>query len=838
MARPTTLFRSASSFALLTGLFAAGVSMPAAFALAQDAPAAASAKKAPVTEQEVIVTATKRKQKAQDVALDLTVLGAAQLKNLPQIKQTNDVIQFIPNAQGASSEGKARPRYFVRGLGTNNVNFNAINPLGTYYDDVYIANVYNQALPLYDLDHIEALEGPQGTLWGKNANAGAINFISKAPTFKNDAYVTLGGGSFGEFRAEGAVGGALIPGKLAGRLSFYHDGDDGWQHNKWNGQDYGSENETAVRQQFLVTPTDDLSVLLNVHLRNYDGANRGVGFINDPLDGFTGAAFTPYYKGVRQPATAYDEVNVAGPNSTHINEKGASAKVTWDPGKFTVTSITAYEGNVYDVLTGATGGVPVSGIAAPPGALNAALTQFWGPATPGATPTSLSTQNTNYWQFSQELRIASPERNRFTWLAGLYGFAEGQSSTTWTGVFAPNVNLIGTAAAGGAGAGAFGQSPVSPQLAFFPWNQDTHSYAGFANLGYKITSRLKISGGVRWTTEHTAIDSSFADIGGATQAAVNANPALVNRINPSNYTTVATTSVASFSDAQTQRNWTYDFTPEFKITDNVKTYFRYARGALPGNFSFQPYVVPNGFGGNASLFTAKPLRLKSEELDAFEIGLKTQWFDKRLTANGTVFHYDYNNAATNVPTAVPGLAVPAVLFINAGGESVDGADIALDAKITPRLHIGGNAGLLRAVYNSDAINKADGIAGQNVPRSPRLTTSLYASYNQDLPFGGNLIYAGDVNFRSKFYFYPTATTQSAKNAAGFVDQQTQTAYALVNTSLTWYPTDKSQTSLQFSVLNLFDQHYTILKLQNGYGANAVYNGQPRSFFVSVTSKFF
>jgi iron complex outermembrane receptor protein len=783
--------------------------------------------------QEIVVTAQKRSEKAQNVPIALTVIGKGELQERPQIKSTQDIILFIPSAQGPTTEGHSRPRYFVRGIGTNNINFNAISPLGTYYDDIYISNVYDQALPLYDLDHVEALSGPQGTLWGKNANAGAINFISKAPSFAKEpeGYATLGGGSFGEIRAEGALSGALVDDKVAGRLSFFHDSSDGWQHNLYDGRQYGGGSDDAGRAQLLVQPSDDLSALVNFHFRRYNGDGRAAGFINDPLDGFNRNTFTPYYKGVRQPATAYDQVNVAGPNGDHIDEKGGAVKVNWDQPDFSVTSISGYERNDRDSNTGATGGVAVPGIVAPPAALNPALVQFWGPAPQNSIPSSAVTTNTSFWQVSEELRIASPTNQRFTWLAGLYGFWEQQNTITQTAVLAPNVGAIGTAAA--ATSGAFGQTPASPQLSIFPWKQNTFSYAGFGNIGYEVTDDLKISTGVRWSAEHTSINSSFSDLPGANQAALNANPALLNVINLSNYTNVATRQVAAFGDSQTHRAWTYDFSPEYRITNDIHVYFRYAHGVLPANYSFQPLLNAAG----QSLGTFKPLQLHQETLDAYEIGLKTQWFEHRLTLNGSLFHYDYDNAAINVPTVVPGLTVPAVLFRNAGGEVVDGGDLSFNARVTPQLNVGGNVGLLRTVYLDDAVNKSAGVVGQQAPRSPHLTLSAYASYDQSLGDFGNLVFAADTNFKTTTYFYPTATTQSVANAAGFIDRQKQGPYTLVNANITWYPVAGGNTSFQFSVLNLLDRQYVDLTLQNGFGANAVYNGQPRSFLFQATYKF-
>jgi outer membrane protein OmpA-like peptidoglycan-associated protein len=118
-----------------------------------------------------------------------------------------------------------------------------------------------------------------------------------------------------------------------------------------------------------------------------------------------------------------------------------------------------------------------------------------------------------------------------------------------------------------------------------------------------------------------------------------------------------------------------------------------------------------------------------------------------------------------------------------------------------------------------------------------VTLAAYGSYDQTLGDYGDVVFAADTNFKTTTYFYPTATTQSVPNAAGFVDRQKQGPYALVNANITWNPVADGPYAFQFSVLNLLDRRYIDLELQNGYGANAVYNGQPRSFLFSATYKF-
>ena len=278
---------------LLTGLSV--LAIQSAFTTAQAAEAQSgvetlavvSANAAADSPTEVLVTARRREEKAQDVPIAITNLSGNFLREHEDIRLAQDVVSFAPNVNAAATDGRERPRWFIRGVGTNNTDANGVSQIGVYRDEVYIANVYAQAFPLFDQERVEVLSGPQGTLWGKNTTGGAISFISKAPGFVTNGYARATIGSNDEWGVEGAIGGALIKDKLAGRIAYYHDQDDGWYKNVYNGdvlpanaaagpdfsnaRTVGKNDETAVRGQLLYTPNNDVSILLSAHHREYKG---------------------------------------------------------------------------------------------------------------------------------------------------------------------------------------------------------------------------------------------------------------------------------------------------------------------------------------------------------------------------------------------------------------------------------------------------------------------------------------------------------------------------------------------------------------------------------------
>ncbi len=139
----------------------------------------------------------------------------------------SDITRLVPNLYGNPTGGRAaRPRWFLRGVGVNTSSL--VSPIGVYFDEVYYSNLDLHSFPLFDLERVEVLRGPQGTLWGKNTTGGAIHFISKKPTDDTDGYIKLLAGNLDQRALEAALGGALIPDTLSGRVSYLHDERGGW----------------------------------------------------------------------------------------------------------------------------------------------------------------------------------------------------------------------------------------------------------------------------------------------------------------------------------------------------------------------------------------------------------------------------------------------------------------------------------------------------------------------------------------------------------------------------------------------------------------------------------
>ena len=788
-------------------LLATGATASAAWAgdATPAAPAAPSAatgdSAAPV---EVLVTARRREEKAQDVPIAITSLGGAFLKKSDDIRLAQDVVSFAPNITAAATDGRDRPRWFIRGVGTNNTDANGVSQIGVYRDEVYIANFYAQAFPLFDQERVEVLSGPQGTLWGKNTTGGAVSYISKAPSFTTGGYAKVTTGSFGEQGYEGAITGALIPHELAGRLSYYHDQDDGWQKNLYNGdvtpaqantwstnnaRTVGANNETDVRGQLLYTPTDTLKILFSAHDRNYYGDQNPSYILPDK---YSASPTNPVYNlGYTSPSNPlpYGDIWAADVGRESVRDDGGLVRVNWDFAGLSLTEITGYEQNKLVRYANGSQVIPLDN--------------------------SVSRQQTPDRQFSDELRLASPASDRFNWIVGAYYFDEHNVSENWAG----NLNVY--------------TSPASVRSYSDTWTAThTQSSALFGSATYDLTDRFKITAGGRWNEDIKTYSQAFT-LG--TGTVTFSNPGLWW------YESSVSSPLVTNSVSSTQRTYdslTYDVTPQYKISDNAQAYFHYSYGFLSGGFDSKRIttVTPN-------VLQIDPYQ--PERIYTYELGLKTQWWDKRITSNFSAFYYDYPSIqvlvilpSTGVNTNSASVAV-GTGYANAAGW-IKGFEWTNDVRPDDHWHLRSALGLLDSKYTSYPIqsgvnypgagyvNATINPSGGVFTRAPKVTLSLGADYTQPIGRYGDIEAGLDYRYLSKQYYNPTVE---------FDQTLAQPAYGLVNGHLAWDFGTGNRYRLTLTGENLGDTKYlihAIVPTNNGVSAR---EGAPRSYLLSLSADF-
>jgi iron complex outermembrane receptor protein len=448
---------------LLTGAFTAMSIASAAYA--QDTAPAASA---PASDNgDIVVTAQRRSESLSKVPLSVAVLNGDQLRNVTSAG--GDILDLsgrIPGLYAETTTGRIFPRFYIRGLGNIDFYLGASQPVSIIQDDVVLEHVVLKSNPLFDVNQVEVLRGPQGSLFGRNTTAGIIKFDTIRPTQDFQGRVNASLGTYDTVNIDAGVGGPIVKDVLAFRVSALYQHRDNWVTNTYVGPSadgtvsprenaMGGYNERDVRAQLLFTPGDNLSVLLSGHARDYFGTatlfHRG-GLVKGSND-ITAAT--------NRNTVAYDE---AANNPQAYKTYGTSGKVAYDFGGVTLTSITALE-TTHGYSRGDTDG--------------GAATQF------GNTGFGESMGQVRHLdQFTEEARLASADTGAFKWqVGGIYFDSRDVTDFYQRGYFLTP--------------GVTGANPNN----WVRLHDVNTSWAAFGQVSYAITPALTITAGGRITND-------------------------------------------------------------------------------------------------------------------------------------------------------------------------------------------------------------------------------------------------------------------------------------------------------------------------------------------------
>ncbi len=404
--------------------------------------------------EEIVVTARKREQRSFEVPLSVSTLRG---EKFDTIRSSGMDVRFLsnrtPSLQIESSFGRIFPRFYIRGLGNTDFDLNASQPVSLLYDGVVLENALLKGFPAFDLDRVEVLRGPQGTLFGRNTPAGTVKFESARPTQNLEGYGRVSYGRFNSSNIEGAISGPIVPSVLSARLSVLAQWRDDWVDNKHTGEDdvLGGHQDLAGRLQLLWTPLPALEARFKVHARDLDGTARL--FRANILSKGEGGLVQDF---------ARDRIAHDGPNEQTLSTQGVGVEVRYDIGDFQLVSLTGFERLTNFSRGDIDGGygaafLPVSG--------------------PGEIPFPSETASgiPNLQQFSQEVRLMSPAAGRLTYQFGLYYFSE----------FVEMEDFNYDTLAGGVLDGVARQE------------QEATAAAAFAALTFQILENLELGAGLR-----------------------------------------------------------------------------------------------------------------------------------------------------------------------------------------------------------------------------------------------------------------------------------------------------------------------------------------------------
>jgi len=343
--------------------------------------------------EEIIVTAQKRAESLQDVPISITALSGDQLVKR-QVRGPEDLALSVPNMQTNNVLGDGAPIFSLRGISMSDFSLAQNGPIATYYDEVYKGNVALLGIALYDLERVEVLKGPQGTLYGKNTTGGAINLVSRAPDFSNEGHLSVGFGNYDHWQAEGA-GQLALSESVAARVAFTYDRADGWMKNKAQGApDLNALDQYGVRASLRFRPNDRFDFILRASTSMQNPWNYGVSA--NPTEVGIGGTIYPFF-GVPadfQEGIGRREVNTSDVYRRRLRTDAIAGTANWElTDSLTVTSITSWdEGTLFNREDG------------------------------DATPLALtdSTYFGRTKQVSQDLRLTSNFDRPFNFILGLY----------------------------------------------------------------------------------------------------------------------------------------------------------------------------------------------------------------------------------------------------------------------------------------------------------------------------------------------------------------------------------------------------------------------------------
>ncbi|MFC4292722.1 TonB-dependent receptor [Sphingorhabdus arenilitoris] len=690
MRRPISYFASAIAIAATLTIAPA--------VQAQDDTAAADAEGL----DEIVVTAQRRSENLQDVPLSIDVVSGDKLSAINS--GGGDIRALagrVPSLNIESSFGRTFPRFYIRGLGNTDFDLNASQPVSLVYDDVVLENPILKGFPVFDVERVEVLRGPQGTLFGRNTPAGIVKFDSATPE-KKGGYLKVGYGRFNSFNSEGAA--TIDMGdQFAVRVSGLYQRRDDWVDNIDTPDDKDLEGyrDFALRVQFLATPTENLSWRLSGQFRDYNGsarvfrANLFATGSND-LVGLGGAT------------TDFDRfvTRADGINFQRLKTYNATNNIEWDLGAVTLTSVSSYWGGRYASRGDIDGGFG---------------NQFAPSQGPGFIPFSAQTEDRvpSLRQLTQELRIASNNDGGLGYQAGFFYFDEKLRIETLD----------------------YGSPQDVSADAIALQDQRSKAWALFGSVNYKTENGLTLQAGARYNDDKRDFVASRP---------VDTRPGFLGFGGP----------VANQFSKVDSQVLTWDVSALYPVNDDVNLFARVARGyrapSIQGRLAFgrsnsvareektMSYEagVKSEFGGIARLNLT---------------GYYSDTEDLQLTAVGGASNFTTLLNADKVT----GYGVEAEFELRpaAGLEFTVGASYNKNEIKDPNAFVAGCASACTVLdpqrTGSPGIFS---INGNQLPQSPKFSANWTAGYSA--PVGGGELYAyTDWAYRSKIQFFLYESTE-------------------------------------------------------------------------------
>jgi iron complex outermembrane receptor protein len=739
------MFAALAAAALLAGL-----------AHAQDAPAANGDKKEDGAKLEtVVVSATKRVQPLQTVPIAISVVGGSQLERA-NLNTLGGVATQVPTVNYRTGAGNKDTSLFIRGVGTISGSAATEPTVSAVIDGVVSARPGQSTMDLLDVDRVEVLRGPQGTLFGKNASAGVINIITRAPGKELERYIDAYYFQGNERRVRTGISGEIVPDLLRGSLALMHADYKGNVTNVADGSTVNGYRRNGFRAKLGITPGAGFKVaLIADHAKSFDNAPMGAPTqlaLTAYLGNVVGAPNLLYAAAVAPVVVGPANRQVNSEMTTHVDDInwGLSGQIDWGVGGHTVTSITAlrkWENTQYIDLD----------------RLAAVYRQFVQTADVG---------HVNFSQSTQELRIASPKGRAVNYVAGFF-YMRGRNGETYRRDVTRCAGTTAAALPSGLVSCSPGSTTVDRGDAVFTVDSASTSLFGESTINF--SDRFRAIAGLRWTSDKLSY----------THRRVSTQPEFFPGVRPA-FNAAGSTDSSAYSGR---------LGPQVDLNQDATVYLTYSSGYKGPAF--------NVFF-NMQDFDTNPL--KPETSKSVEVGLKSTLLNHRLRLNLAAFDTRYDGYQSNLSDLVGTTIV--TRLINAGTVSTRGVELDMQAKLTRGISISGAAA--RIIARIGKFNCPPGAAagcavdGKPLPFSPDWRINLRGNYRMQLNEDLALDVGMDYNWQSRILF-----------DIGQAPDAFQPAYGIINASITLSNSGKGW---RFDLIgkNLANKSYANL-LSNGGG---------------------
>jgi len=784
--------------------------------------------------EEIVITAQKRAQTANDLGMSVSAFTGDTMKELGVV-DTTDLAAFTPGFTFTDS-GAGVPVYTVRGVGFNDRSYNAQSAVTVYVDEIAMPYPVMTQGALLDLERVEVLKGPQGTLYGRNTTGGAINYIAAKPTAVLEAGVLASYGRYDTAELDAYVGGPLgdvVRGRAAVRTV---QSGEGWQENNLNSDELGEKDSTSVRLSLTADFTDNFSGLLQFNWWENQSDTQAPQYVKDAYQGTANAPIIGILGPWQSIADGGDDPERAGwtqgQDFTYDMEStSVSLNLTYAINDTTdlisLTGYSKFEDRGSRFNADGFSGVPFSEAEPYLSYLDmlggGGITPFADAQTYPWVPNQIFSNEADIEFFSQELRLVGQEDN-LNWVAGLYYSTDTNDNLTeQESLLTTNTNNL------------FGTSVFSLKGVTTTVEQESKTMGAYVHTEWQLSDALRLTVGARYSDDEIDFKGCSADSGDGSLEALFFNAtALAGAglwfapgFSEGCGTLLTDTNGVAFAngpvtDTLEEDSFSYKLGLDWFANEDIMAYGSYSRGFKAGGF---PNIPAN--------FDTQYEPTDQEQLDAFELGIKATLLDGAMQVNSSIYHYEYEDKQLFAAKVVPIFGVLRTLT-NVPDSSVDGAEIDLQWSPLEGLYL-----QLTASYIDSEVEEYTGpnvfgaitdFGGSPFPFTANVQANLVVDYEWPLTGDVNAFVGFDTSYTDKINtdFEPTA---------GSIDSDfVIDSYALLNLRAGVASTGERWRATVWS-RNATDEFY-VNSIQKFVDSVIQYTGMPRTYGVTLEYRYF